>query len=154
MEERPVRPLQEQEAPPGTGTWSANYITVDHEGISRVRDRFVVSAPVAGYARRIDLEVGDKVAAGDVLTMLEPLRATVLERPEQFAQMLTEKLMTFALGRTIEYEDMPTVRAIVRSAAEEDYRFSALVMGIVESDAFQMRAAPEAGPVEEAALHR
>ena len=50
------------------------------EGKTRVIDRFLVSAPVAGYARRIDLEVGDKVAAGDVLLMLEPLRATVLDR--------------------------------------------------------------------------
>jgi hypothetical protein len=51
--------------------------------------------------------------------------------------------MTYALGRGLEYYDMPTVRAIARNAAEDDYRFSNIIMGIVESDAFQMRAAEE-----------
>ena len=50
------------------------------EGKTRVIDRFLVSAPVAGFARRIDLEVGDKVEAGDVLLILEPLRSSVLDR--------------------------------------------------------------------------
>ena len=47
----------------------------------------------------------------------------------------TEKLLTYALGRPVEYYDMPTVRAIVRRAAQNDYRFSSLVLGVVESDA-------------------
>jgi hypothetical protein len=76
------------------------------------------------------------------------LRKALLERPERFAQLLTEKLMTYALGRPIEYYDMPAVRRILRSSAEEDFRLSALVLGIVESDPFQEQHAP---PVELAA---
>ena len=60
-------------------------------------------------------------------------------------QTLTEKLMTYALGRGVEYHDMPTVRAIVRDAAQHDYRFSSIVTGIVKSAPFQMQMVPTAG---------
>ncbi len=53
---------------------------------------------------------------------------------------MTQKLMMYAVGRELEYYDMPQVRAVVRAAAAEDYRFSALVAGIVRSDAFRMQA--------------
>jgi hypothetical protein len=62
-----------------------------------------------------------------------------------FVTTLTEKLLTYALGRGLEAHDMPTVRKIVRAAAEEEYRFSALIQGIVGSDAFRMRMAEEGG---------
>jgi hypothetical protein len=52
---------------------------------------------------------------------------------------VTEKLMIYALGRGVEYQDMPLVRSIVRDAAPNNYRFSALVIGIVKSAPFQMR---------------
>ena len=65
-----------------------------------------------------------------------------MKRPEQFVQTMTEKLMTYALGRSVEYYDMPAVRAIVRNAARDNYRFSSIVMGIVRSAPFQMRTAP------------
>ena len=68
------------------------------------------------------------------------LRAALLERDDQFVQALTEKLMMYAIGRELEYYDMPQVRAVVRAAKREDYRFSALVAGIVQSDAFRMQA--------------
>jgi len=73
------------------------------------------------------------------------LRKALMRRPEQFAQTLTEKLMTYALGRSVEYYDMPAVRAIVRDAARDNYRFSTIVMGIVRSAPFQMRKASEEG---------
>lgn len=57
--------------------------------------------------------------------------------PELFAMTFTKKLMTFALGRSLEYYDMPTVRSIVHTAATEDYRLSSIVIGIVQSDAFR-----------------
>jgi hypothetical protein len=53
-------------------------------------------------------------------------------------QTLAEKLMTYALGRTLDYKDMPAVRAIVRSAATDNYRFETLVMNLVTSPEFQM----------------
>ena len=68
------------------------------------------------------------------------LRRALLASSDQFVQTLTEKLMMYALGRELEYFDMPQVRAAVRAAAAEDYRFSAIVAGIVRSDAFRMQA--------------
>ena len=69
------------------------------------------------------------------------LRTALLRRPEQFVQTVAEKLMTYALGRTVEYYDMPAVRQIVRDSARDNYRFSSLVMGIVRSAPFRMRTA-------------
>ena len=60
---------------------------------------------------------------------------------------MTEKLLTYALGRGLEYYDMPTVRGIVRNAARRDYRFSALVLEIVNSTPFRMRRAGDANVV-------
>jgi len=69
------------------------------------------------------------------------LRKALMRRPDQFVQTLTEKLMTYGLGRSVEYYDMPAVRQIVRDAARDNYRFSSIVMGIVKSTPFQMRKA-------------
>ena len=68
------------------------------------------------------------------------LREALLERDDQFVQALTEKLMMYAIGRELEYYDMPQVRAVVRAAKAQDYRFSALVAGIVQSNAFRLQA--------------
>ena len=67
------------------------------------------------------------------------LREFLTDRSESFVTVATEKLMTYALGRGVEYYDMPAVRTILREAAADDYRFSALVYGIVTSMPFQMR---------------
>ncbi len=66
------------------------------------------------------------------------LRGWMLDRPEQFAHTVTEKLLTYALGRRVEYYDQPVIRRIVREAAEQDYRWSAIVLGIVQSEPFRM----------------
>jgi hypothetical protein len=80
---------------------------------------------------------------GSQLSGPSDLRQALVRRPELFVQNLTEKLMTYALGRAVEYEDMPTVRAIVRKTQQDNYRFSALVMNIVESPAFRMNSIPK-----------
>jgi len=67
------------------------------------------------------------------------LEEALLRRPELFAATLTEKLMTFALGRGVEYYDAPAVRKILREAQPGGYRFSSLILGIVNSAPFQMR---------------
>ena len=67
------------------------------------------------------------------------LRLALLRYSPQFVRMFTEKMMTYALGRGVEDHDMPAIRAIVRNAAKDNTRFSAIVMGIVGSDQFQMR---------------
>jgi len=71
---------------------------------------------------------------------LKGLRALLLDDPEQFPRTVTEKLLAFALGRRVEYSDQPAVRKIVRDAAAHDYRWSSIILGIVESPAFLMRA--------------
>jgi hypothetical protein len=63
----------------------------------------------------------------------------MLLRSDRFVPTLTEKMLTYALGRGLEYSDMPAVRAIVRDAAKNDYRVSALIVGIVQSPPFRMR---------------
>jgi hypothetical protein len=75
---------------------------------------------------------------------VDGLEDALLRRPELFATALTENLMTFALGRGIEYSDAPAVRKIVRSAAGNGYRFSSVILGIVNSAPFQMRRAESA----------
>ena len=77
--------------------------------------------------------------SGVTIEGLSGLRALLLDRPEQFVGTVTEKLLSYALGRVLEYYDQPTVRRIVRDAAAEEYRWSALLLGIVESPAFLMR---------------
>jgi hypothetical protein len=73
------------------------------------------------------------------------LRAAILSQPDRFVRTATEKLMTYAFGRALTPADMPVARAVVRGAAGEDYRFSTLVLGIVTSNAFQMRTADSGG---------
>jgi hypothetical protein len=65
------------------------------------------------------------------------LRKILLSHPEQFATTVTQKLLTYALGRGVEYYDLPSVRKIVHSAAPE-YKWSSLILGIVKSVPFQM----------------
>ncbi|MDA1236204.1 MAG: DUF1592 domain-containing protein [Acidobacteria bacterium] len=72
---------------------------------------------------------------------IDGLEKALLDRPELFAGTLTENLLTFALGRGVEYYDAPAVRKIVGDADKEDYRFSSLILGIVKSVPFQMRRA-------------
>ncbi len=67
------------------------------------------------------------------------LVAALLVRSEMFVQTLTENLMTYALGHAVDHRDMPAVRQVVRLAAQDDYRFEAIVRGIVQSDAFMKR---------------
>jgi hypothetical protein len=76
------------------------------------------------------------------------LRQLLLSRPEQFVSTLSENLLTYSLGRSLAYYDAPTVRAIVREAARNDYHFSSLIMGVVKSTPFQMRRTQ--GPVSPA----
>ena len=71
------------------------------------------------------------------------LRDLLLGQEERFAETVTEKLLTYALGRGVEYYDRPAVRTITRDAAAEDYRWSSLIVGIVDSTPFQMRRSRE-----------
>jgi cytochrome c553 len=76
----------------------------------------------------------------------EDLHKALAARGDQLAQVITEKLMTYGVGRPVEYLDMPTVRRIVRTAAANNYRFEDIVLGVVNSAAFRRREPPAALP--------
>ena len=73
------------------------------------------------------------------------LRNLLLTKRDQFAATVTERLLTYALGRGVDYYDQPAIRNILRQAAPSDYRWSSLVLGIVKSTPFQMRKSGESG---------
>jgi len=87
----------------------------------------------------VPLDASGQLADGTKIDGVVALRNAILARSDVFARTLTEKLMTYAIGRGLQYYDMPVVRDIVRKAERQDYRFSVIIMGIVNSPAFQMR---------------
>jgi hypothetical protein len=85
------------------------------------------------------LDTSAELADGTTVNGIVDLRNALLSRPEVIVGTITEKLLTYALGRGVDYRDMPAVRAIVRASALNDYRFSSIVTGIVASAPMQMR---------------
>ena len=76
-----------------------------------------------------------------MITSDEGLRQALAAQPEVFVGVMTEKMLTYAVGRGIEYYDMPAVRKVVQDARNKDFRFSSIVLGIVRSTPFQMKEA-------------
>jgi hypothetical protein len=85
------------------------------------------------------LDTSDVLVDGTPISGVVALRQALVRRPDVFVQVVTEKLLIYALGRGLTAEDMPTVRKIVRDAGQQQYRFNALLQGIVASTPFQMR---------------
>jgi len=108
-------------------------------------ERFTVTGQWRDIDWQANAPIDSKVTMPDGSEVEGPadLRRSLLLRPGGFVQALTTKLMMYALGREIDPQDMPQVRAIVRAAAKDNYRFSSLVAGIVSSDAFRMQAQEE-----------
>jgi hypothetical protein len=90
---------------------------------------------------RTPMDVSGVLPDGTSVAGVGDLRRALAKRPEQFVQALTKALFTYALGRTTDYRDMPAIREIVRRAEKDDYRFAAIVLGVVESEAFRKREA-------------
>ena len=80
-----------------------------------------------------------RLADGTALDGPATLRTALLDRRDAVAATAAEKLLTYAIGRRVEYFDMPAVRAVVSNAARTEYRFSSLIAGIVKSVPFQMK---------------
>jgi hypothetical protein len=104
----------------------------DAVGAWRTRDGGTRGTPVDASGQLLD---------GTQVNGVVALRQALLRDPEIFVSTVTEKLLTYALGRGLTAADMPAVRAIVREASRDDYRFSAVILGIVRSAPFQMRVA-------------
>ena len=102
----------------------------DVDGVWRIKDGGEGGVPINASSELFD---------GTKINGVADLRNALLRYSPQFVRSLTEKLMTYALGRGVQYYDMPVVRGIVRDAARNNYRFSSIVVGIVKSAPFQMR---------------
>jgi hypothetical protein len=79
------------------------------------------------------------IPSGAAFEGVSGMKKALLAHPETFAATATEKLLTYALGRGLDFYDAPSVRAIVRDAGTKNYRFTSLVLGVVGSTPFQMR---------------
>jgi hypothetical protein len=96
-----------------------------------------------GRWRTVDAQAKDPIDAATVLPNgvaingPDELRKQLVARPEMFVRTFTEKLMTYSLNRELQYFDMPQVRAVARDAAKDNYKLSAIVLGIVKTDAFR-----------------
>ena len=99
----------------------------DVTGARRIRDN---GAPIDAASELFD---------GSPVRSAADLRTALLRRPEPIVRTFTENLMAYALGRRIEYFDMPTVREISRSAKANGHRLSAFVLGVVQSPAFRQK---------------
>ena len=110
----------------------------DATGMWRDKDRF------AGTV----IDSAGELPDGTKINGPDDLRKALLRRPDQFVQAFVENLLTYAMGRTREYYDMPTVRRIVRDTAAKDYKFSAIVQAVVHTEQFRMRRVPQ--PVQSA----
>jgi mono/diheme cytochrome c family protein len=99
----------------------------DTIGSYRAMDRFT----------RTKIDTSGKLVDGTAVNGPSDLRSALLKHPEQFTQTFTEKMTTYALGRGIEYFDMPGIRKIVKDSRRDNYKFSSIVMGIVSAPAFQ-----------------
>ena len=105
--------------------------TFDGIGAARVHDRGV------------DIDTTGQLADGTPIDGVVGLRTALVRYQDVFVQTFIEKLMTYALGRGLTHRDMPTVRAIVRDAAADGYRFEPILMGTLGSVPFQMQANEE-----------
>jgi mono/diheme cytochrome c family protein len=90
-----------------------------------------------------EIDASGKLPSGEAFRDAAGLKAALREQPQEFVLCFTEKLLTYALGRGVEWTDKPVVRGIARDAAKEDYRFSSVVLGIVKSAPFGMRRSKE-----------
>jgi hypothetical protein len=100
----------------------------------------------------LPIETASTLPDGSILDGVAGVKALLTKDPERFVSALTEKLLMYALGRNIQYYDLPAVRAVVRAAAARDYTFAALVEGIVTSVPFQQRSVPQVTPLRSAAI--
>ena len=108
----------------------------DATGMWRDKDRFANTV----------IDSAGELPDGTKINGPDDLRNALLRRPEQFVQTFVEALLTYSMGRTREYYDMPTVRKIVRDTRASDYKFSAIVQAIVNTDQFKMRRVPQPKP--------
>jgi hypothetical protein len=145
-----VPTLKEQE--PGAATKTMRQQMVEHRANPTCASCHKVMDPIGFALENFDavgawrtrdagapIDASGELADGASVDGVVALRQALVSHPDVFVGTLTEKLLTYALGRGLDFSDMPAVRAIVVSASRDDYRFSSIVLGIVNSTPFQMR---------------
>ena len=98
------------------------------------------------------LDVNSEFTDGTHINGPGGLRQYLLRYSPQFVRVVTEKMLTYALGRGAEYYDMPTVRSIVKGAAADNYKLNSLIIGIVKSPPFQMNIRTDDGGAQSASM--
>jgi cytochrome c5 len=145
-----VPPLKENEE--GTKPKSVRELMEDHRRNPACAGCHAVMDPLGFSLENFDgvgewrtkdqsgpIDASGQLADGTKVEGPVTLRQALMKHPEQFAGTVTEKMMTYALGRGLEYYDMPVVRSIVHDSAKNDYRLSSIIIDIVKSTPFQMR---------------
>ena len=112
-----------------------------------------------GKVRKVDvgfqpIDASGQLPDGTKFANIEEFRGILLSKREEFVNTMTNKLLMYSLGRGTDYYDAPALRKIVHEAAASNYKFSAIVLGIVKSTPFQMRKAEVAPPTQSASVAR
>jgi hypothetical protein len=100
------------------------------------------------------IDPAGKMLDGTLLDGPASVRQALLHREDRFVENFTEKLLAYALGRVVDYRDMPVARSIAHDASANKYRFSSFILGVVKSAPFQMRRAEESLPAKDVAESR
>jgi hypothetical protein len=104
-------------------------------------DNFDVTAKWRAREFGMPLDTRGDYYDGTPVTKPSELTAALLKRPVPLVRTFTENLMAYALGRRVEYFDMPAIRQITRAAEANHYKLSSFILGVIKSDAFQLRRA-------------
>ena len=118
------------------------HLLIDPIGLAL--DNFDVTAKWRLRENGMPLDTQGEFYDGTIITTPQELVDTLLKRPEPLVRSFTENLLTYAIGRRAEYFDQPAVREITRQAAENEYRLTSFILGVVKSHAFQMKRAEDA----------
>ena len=118
---------------------SSCHNVIDPIGLSL--DNFDVTGAWRIKDRGVRVNVAGELYDGTKLNGVADLRAALVARSEVVVTHLTERLLSYALGRRVEYYVQPAIRAIAKAAAANDYKISSFILGIIKSDAFRMKRA-------------
>ena len=104
-------------------------------------DNFDVTGQWRMRENGLPLDTEGEFYDGSEISSPASLAAVLMKRPIPFVRHFTQNIMTYALGRRVDHHDQPTVRAIAREAAEQDYSMSSFILGVVTSDQFRLKRA-------------
>jgi len=141
LEDRPLSPREQMERHRSNPSCHACHVKMDEFGFAL--ERFDATGAIRTHSNGVPVDDMARVPGKPPFQGLSGLREILLSQQDQFVRALTDKLLTYAVGRGMEAQDQPTIRAIVRAAAEDDYRMQSLLLGVINSAPFSLRRTPE-----------